>query len=88
MCRGVHATVRRSSRAVNLGADGRPRPAKLIRAGVPQALVVMRQCGRKTEAMLRRYAIVDERDLRDAVELLQKGTSGGQLAGKAIRAVR
>jgi hypothetical protein len=32
----------------------------------------------KTDAMFRRYAIVDERDLRDAVELLAKGTRGGQ----------
>jgi integrase len=41
----------------------------LIRAGVPQH-VVMKLCGWKTDAMFRRYAIVDERDLRDAVELL------------------
>jgi hypothetical protein len=30
------------------------------------------------DAMFRRYAIVDERDLRDAVELLAKGTIMGQ----------
>lgn len=47
----------------------------LIRAGVPQH-VVMKLCGWKTDAMFRRYAIVDERDLRDAVELLAKGTTG------------
>jgi integrase len=49
----------------------------LIRAGVPQH-VVMKLCGWKTDAMFRRYAIVDERDLRDAVALLAKGTAGGQ----------
>jgi integrase len=41
----------------------------LIRAGVPQH-VVMQLCGWKTDAMFRRYAIVDERDLRDAVAKL------------------
>jgi hypothetical protein len=35
--------------------------------------------------MFRRYAIVDERDLRDAVELLAKGTRGGQLERKPRR---
>jgi integrase len=54
----------------------------LIRAGVPQH-VVMKLCGWKTDAMFRRYAIVDERDLRDAVELLAKGTIGGQSRVKA-----
>jgi hypothetical protein len=34
----------------------------------------MKLCGWKTDAMFSRYAIVDERDLRDAVELLAKGT--------------
>jgi integrase len=38
----------------------------LIRAGVPEH-VVMQLCGWKTDAMFRRYAIVDERDLMDAV---------------------
>ena len=56
----------------------------LIRAGVPQH-VVMKLCGWKTDAMFRRYAIVDERDLRDAVELLAKGTLGGQSEAKASR---
>jgi integrase len=41
----------------------------LIRAGVSQH-VVMQLCGWKTDAMFRRYAIVDERDLRDAVAKL------------------
>jgi integrase len=46
----------------------------LIRAGVPQH-IVMKLCGWKTDAMFRRYAIVDERDLRDAVtKLAQAGT--------------
>jgi integrase len=58
----------------------------LIRAGVPQH-VVMKLCGWKTDAMFRRYAIVDERDLRDAVELLAKGTTGGQSAKKVAKAV-
>ncbi len=38
--------------------------------------VVMKLCGWKTDAMFRRHAMVDERDLRDAVELLAKGTKG------------
>jgi len=58
----------------------------LIRAGVPQH-VVMKLCGWKTDAMFRRYAIVDERDLRDAVELLARGTTGAQSKVKAIRSV-
>ena len=41
----------------------------LIRAGVPQH-VVMRLCGWKTDSMFRRYAIVDLRDLRNAVARL------------------
>jgi integrase len=41
----------------------------LIRAGVAQH-IVMQLCGWKTDAMFRRYAIVDERDLRDAVAKL------------------
>ena len=48
----------------------------------------MKLCGWKTDAMFRRYAIVDERDLRDAVEMLAKGTRGGQTAGKRIVAAR
>jgi integrase len=59
----------------------------LIRAGVPQH-VVMQLCGWKTDAMFRRYAIVDERDLRSAVEMLARGTTGAQSAEKAMRAVR
>jgi hypothetical protein len=50
----------------------------LIRAGVPQH-VVMKLRGCKTDAMFRGYAIVDERDLRDAVELLAKETTGDNL---------
>ena len=57
----------------------------LIRAGVPQH-VVMKLCGWKTDAMFRRYAIVDERDLRDAVELLAKGTMGGQSVKQSAKA--
>jgi len=48
----------------------------------------MKLCGWKTDAMFRRYAIVDERDLHDAVKLLAKGTTGGQSTGKAMRAAR
>jgi hypothetical protein len=58
----------------------------LIRAGVPQH-VVMKLCGWKTDAMFRRYAIVDERDLRSAVELLAKGTIGGQSIPNSAKAV-
>lgn len=39
---------------------------RLIRAGVAQH-IVMRLCGWETDSMFRRYAIVDERDLQDAV---------------------
>jgi integrase len=59
----------------------------LIRASVPQH-VVMKLCGWKTDAMFRRYAIVDERDLRDAVEMLARGTTGAQPKRKALRAHR
>ncbi len=59
----------------------------LIRAGVPQH-VVMQLCGWKTDAMFSRYAIVDERDLQSAVEMLAKGTTGGQSREKALSAVR
>jgi hypothetical protein len=48
--------------------------------------MVTKLCGWKTDAMFRRYAIVDERDLIDAVELLAKGTTGGQLAARAVKA--
>jgi hypothetical protein len=58
----------------------------LIRAGVPQH-VVMQLCGWKTDAMFRRYAIVDERDLRSAVEMLARGTTGAQSKVRAVRAV-
>ena len=58
----------------------------LIRAGVPQH-VVMQLCGWKTDAMFRRYAIVDERDLRSAVEMLARGTTGAQSKVNAMRAV-
>jgi integrase len=55
----------------------------LIRAGVAQH-VVMKLCGWKTDSMFRRYAIVDDRDLRSAVELLAGGgTTGGQSPPKA-----
>lgn len=59
----------------------------LIRAGVPQH-VVMQLCGWKTDAMFRRYAIVDERDLRSAVEMLARGATGAQSKSRAVRAVR
>jgi hypothetical protein len=36
----------------------------------------MKLCGWKTDAMFRRYAIVDERDLRSAVEMLARGQRG------------
>jgi integrase len=51
----------------------------LIRAGVAQHLV-MQLCGWKTDSMFRRYAIVDERDLRSAVEMLAK-TNSASLSG-------
>jgi hypothetical protein len=39
----------------------------------------------KTDSMFRRYAIVDDRDLRTAVELLARWTTGGQSPIKAVR---
>jgi hypothetical protein len=59
----------------------------LIRVGVAQH-VVMKLCGWKTDSMFRRYAIVDDRDLRSAVELLAKGTRGAQSKAKALRVAR
>jgi len=41
----------------------------LDRAGVPRS-VAMAMVGHKTEAIYRRYRIVDEQDLRDAARLL------------------
>jgi integrase len=61
----------------------------LIRAGVPQH-IVMDLCGWETPDMFDRYAIVDERDLRTAVESLARatgGTMGGQSKAKALRSV-
>ena len=61
----------------------------LIRAGAAQH-VVMKLCGWKTDSMFRRYAIVHDRNLRNAVEILAKGTkgtTGGQSAPEAMRAV-
>jgi hypothetical protein len=62
----------------------------MARPMIPNLLGPLRiaLCGWKTDAMFRRYAIVDERDLRSAVEMLAKGTIGGQSPKKAIRAVR
>jgi hypothetical protein len=59
----------------------------LIPAGVPKH-VVMQLCGWKTDAMFCRYAIVDDRDLRSAVEMLARGTTGAQSQASAGRAVR
>ena len=38
--------------------------------------------------MFRRYAIVDERDLWSAVEMLARGTTGVQSQARAVREVR
>ena len=45
------------------------------RQAVPRSWA-MRLTGHKTEAVYRRYAIVSERDLREAVERLAAGRSG------------
>jgi integrase len=60
----------------------------LIRASDPQH-VVMQLCGWKTDAMFRRYAIVDERDLREAVaRLAGMGAGfGRQKGGDGRRAI-
>lgn len=58
----------------------------LIRAGVPQH-VVMKLCGWKTDAMFRRYAIVDERDLRAAVEMLAQGDNRGTISSSRLERV-
>ena len=60
-----------------------------MRAAVAQH-VLIKLCGWKTDSMFRRYAIVDDRNLRNAVEILTKGTTGttgGQSAPEAMRAV-
>lgn len=51
----------------------------LIRAGVAQH-IVMRLCGWETDSMFRRYAIVSDSDLRDAVSKLASAnrTATGQ----------
>jgi hypothetical protein len=41
----------------------------------------MQLCGWKTDAMFRRYAIVDERDLRDAIAKLATSSADGRRAG-------
>lgn len=59
----------------------------LIRAGVAQH-VVMQLCGWKTDAMFRRYAIVDGRDLEAAVARLATalpGSAGGYSGGYSAR---
>jgi integrase len=68
--RGNLETVIRPQLLHRTPHDFRRTPARnLIRAGVAQH-IVMQLCGWKTDAMFRRYAIVDERDLRDAVTKL------------------
>ena len=47
----------------------------LDRAGVPRS-VAMRMVGHKTEAIYRRYRIVDEQDLRDAAARLHAASHG------------
>jgi hypothetical protein len=47
--------------------------------------VVMKLCGWKTDAMSRGTPFVDERDLRDAVELLAKRIPGRQLVKKPAK---
>ena len=39
-------------------------------------------------AMFRRYAIVDERDLRSAVEMLARGHNGGTVKGESLAECR
>jgi len=56
-------------------------------SGRRPSTLVMKLCGWKTDAMFRRYAIVDERDLREAVELLAKGKMGGQSVKQLAKAM-
>jgi hypothetical protein len=72
----IYATARRTTSGA-LRAESQP--------GGRTQHVVMKLCGWKTDAMFRRYAIVDERDLRHAVELLAKGTIEGQAAVKSAQ---
>ena len=46
----------------------------LDRAGIPRS-VAMRMVGHKTEAIYRRYRIVDEQDLRDAAARLDAASN-------------
>ena len=54
----------------------------LERAGVPRS-VAMRMVGHKTEAIYRRYAIVDEAQLRDAAAKLARMARAGQSLGQS-----
>jgi integrase len=68
--RGALETVIRPKLLGRTPHDFRRTAARnLIRAGVAEH-IVMKLCGWKTDAMFRRYAIVDECDLRDAVSKL------------------
>ena len=52
----------------------------MIRAGVPER-VVMDIVGWKTRAMLERYNLVDERDLAQAAQTMQKDPSNSHVNG-------
>ena len=55
----------------------------LERAGVPRS-VAMKMVGHKTEAIYRRYAIVDEGMLRDAAAKLARAARAGQSPGQSV----
>jgi len=48
----------------------------------------MKLTGRKTEAVYRRYAIVSNTDLRDAVRRLEDGDTSGDTQGSPEHAVK
>ncbi len=58
----------------------KPEVINLERAGVPRS-VAMKMVGRKTEAIYRRYAIVDEAMLREGAEKLARAEQG-KMVGK------
>ncbi len=56
----------------------------LVRAGVPQH-IVMKLCGWETDAMFRRYAVVDERTLAEAVaQRYGKPTASLEASGETL----
>jgi len=63
--------------------DLRTAVGDLERAGAPRS-VAMKLIGRKTESVHRRYAIVSESDLSEAVDRLERGSQPAPLPTPAL----